>query len=118
MVTATFPVFVIVTGFDGLGLPTVTLPNTNELGEIVSTPASSVFPYKATLCGLPVALSLMITKAVRSALTVGAKTMVIVQLPPAGTELPQLLLCEKSENAGPTTLTLEIFKVKCRCFAA
>ena len=49
-------------------------------------------PVRLTVCGLPVALSVMVTEAVRLPGAVGVKVTLMVQLPPAGTELPQVLV--------------------------
>jgi hypothetical protein len=48
------------------------------------------------VCGLPAALSEMLTAAVRVPVAVGVNVMLIVQLPPAATELPQVFVSEKS----------------------
>ena len=63
-------------------------------------------PVRVTDCGLPVALSLMATVAVRVPGAVGAKVTLIVQLPPAATELPQLLLWLKSPALLPANTRL------------
>ena len=42
--------------------------------------------------GLPVALSVILTEADRLPVVVGSKLTLTVQLPPAATELPQLLV--------------------------
>ena len=49
-------------------------------------------PVRVTVCGLPAALSVIVTEAVRVPIVVGAKVTLIMQLPPAGTELPQVLV--------------------------
>jgi hypothetical protein len=55
-----------------------------------SPPLAPPVPDKATFCGLPAALSVMLTAARRVPMAVGLKVTLIVQLPPAGNELPQV----------------------------
>jgi len=68
-------------------------------------------PVKLAVCGLPGALSVMVTEAERDPKAVGVKVTVIVQLPLAATGLPQLLVCAKSPALVPDTTTLLTFKV-------
>jgi hypothetical protein len=49
-------------------------------------------PERLTLCGLPVALSVRVTAAVSVPLAAGVKVTLIVQLVPAATLDPQLLV--------------------------
>lgn len=49
-------------------------------------------PVRLTVCGLPVALSVMVTEAVRLPGAVGVNVTLTVQLLPANTELPQVLV--------------------------
>jgi len=49
-------------------------------------------PVRLTVCGLPVALSVMVTEAVRLPGAVGVNVTLMVQLLPANTELPQVLV--------------------------
>ena len=49
-------------------------------------------PVRLAVCGLPVALSVTETVAVRVPVAVGLNVTLIVQLPAAATELPQLLV--------------------------
>jgi len=49
-------------------------------------------PVRPTACGLPGALSLRVTAADSALVVEGLKVTLIVQLPPAATELPQLLI--------------------------
>jgi hypothetical protein len=48
-------------------------------------------PDRLAVCGLPVAMSVILSAAVRAPLAEGVKVMLIVQLAPDATELPQLL---------------------------
>ena len=67
------------------------------------TVAAVPLPLKGTVCGLPAALSLMLSKAFRLPVAVGVKVTLMVQLPPAATEVPQLLLCAKSPALLPVS---------------
>ena len=53
-------------------------------------------PERLTLWGLPLRLSAMLRAAVAAPLAEGLKVTLIVQLAPAATELPQLLVSAKS----------------------
>ncbi len=46
-------------------------------------------PERATVCGLPVALSVIVTIADRAPTAVGVKVTMIVQFAPAATLVPQ-----------------------------
>jgi hypothetical protein len=56
-------------------------------------------------CGLPGALSLMLTAAVRLPVEEGLQVTVMLQLPPAGTDVPQLFVSAKFLGLAPVTLT-------------
>ena len=81
-----------------LVVPRDWLPKARLVGERPSTGAvgvaavSAPFPERLTVCGLPRALSVMLTEAVRLPLAEGVKVTLIVQLAPAATELPQVLV--------------------------
>ena len=69
------------------------MPKARLVGERLTAPAVPVpVPEKLTVCGLPLALSVMLTAAVRLPLAAGVKVTLIVQLAPAATELPQVLV--------------------------
>jgi hypothetical protein len=68
-------------------------------------------PVRATVCGLPLALSVMLTAAVRLPVAEGVKVTLIVQLAPAATELPQVLVWAKSLALAPVTARLVMFSV-------
>jgi hypothetical protein len=67
-------------------------------------------PVSITVCGLPVALSEIVTAPVSVSIDLGKKVTLIVQLPPAGTELPQLLFCVKSPALAPVATMPVMFK--------
>jgi hypothetical protein len=68
-------------------------------------------PVRVTVCGLPVALSEMVTVAVRLPTAAGVKITLIVQLPCTASELPQVDVSGKSEALAPVTAMLLKFKV-------
>ena len=67
-------------------------------------------PERLTDWGLPVALSVMAMVAARLPLAEGVKVTLMVQLAPAATLDPQLLVWEKSLALAPKTATLLMFK--------
>jgi hypothetical protein len=68
-------------------------------------------PVSATDCGLPVALSATEIAAVRVPAASGVKVTLIVQFAPLATDVPQLLVCEKSAEFVPVTEMLETVNV-------
>ncbi len=91
MLKAAFPVLLRVTACTALVVPRVWLLKI-KLVAVRLTVGPLPVPVRFTVCGLLVALSVMVTAAVRVPGAVGAKVTLIVQLPFAATELPQLLL--------------------------
>ena len=87
------PVFVTVTVCGELLFPTNTPAKLTPTVDSVTAGATPV-PLKATLCGLPAALSLMLTVDVRLPVLLGVKTTLMVQLLLAPKDDPQLLVCE------------------------
>ena len=70
-------------------------------------------PLSATLCGLPAALSLMLTAPLRAPEADGAKVTLMVQLAPAANVLGlmgQVLVCAKSPALVPVTEMLVIVR--------
>ena len=67
------------------------LPKLTLVGVRLTTGAVPV-PVRLTVCGLPMALSAIVTEAVRVPAVVGVNVTLIVQLPPAATELPHVLV--------------------------
>jgi hypothetical protein len=72
-------------------VPTTWLAKVRLVGEMLTAGAVPV-PVRLTVCGLPVALSVRVTAALRDPLAVGLKVTLIVQLAPAATLDPQLLV--------------------------
>jgi len=67
------------------------LPKARLVGERLARAAVPV-PERLTVCGLPLALSVILTEAVRLPLAAGVNVTLIVQLLPPATELPQVLV--------------------------
>jgi hypothetical protein len=67
-------------------------------------------PVRLTICGLPMALSVTVISAVRLPADVGVNVTLIVQLPPAASELPQVEVSGKSPELGPVAATLVMLK--------
>ena len=91
MVKVALPLLVRVTVCAVLVVPTGWFPKARLVEERLTTAAVPV-PERLTVCGLPLALSVMLTEAVRLPLAEGVKVTLIVQLAPAATELPQVLV--------------------------
>lgn len=68
-------------------------------------------PVRVTVWGLPGALSATVSDAERLPGTVGAKVTLMVQFPPASTEVPQLLLWPKSPGLAPASVRPVILRV-------
>jgi hypothetical protein len=105
MLKLAFPVLFRVTVCAALAVPTFWLL---KVRLVAVTPAVGALPVpvRLTVCGLPVALSAMLTEAVRIKGAVGENVTLIVQLPPAATELPHVLVCPKSPALVPVMLML------------
>ena len=75
---------------------------------VAETPAVGALPVpvRPTDCGLPVALSEIMSVAVRPEMAVGLNVTAIAQLPFAATELPQVFVCAKSLALAPVSETL------------
>lgn len=77
------------------------------LGGVIVTGEAEPVPLRLMECGLPAALSVMVTAAARTPAPVGVNVTVIVQVPLlAATEPPQVLLCAKSPLFAPVTAML------------
>lgn len=78
-------------------------------GLMLATEATPV-PLKDTDCGLPRALSVITSDAVRLPSAVGEKVTFNVQLLLAATGPLQVFVCAKSPEFAPASTTLLIFK--------
>jgi hypothetical protein len=76
----------------------------------VHLPAIPV-PLRETICGLPGALSVMLSAAVRVPDAVGLNLTLMLQLAPAGSELPQVWVCTKSPALVPVIAMLLMVKL-------
>src|SRR5690242_6150339 len=86
-------------------VPTDMLPNARLDGERTATAVVPV-PERLTLCGLPAALSAILTIAVRDHAAVGRKVILIVQLDRVLRLDPQVSLKTKSLALLPATAML------------
>lgn len=108
MVRIVFPVFVTVTAFDALEVPTFWRPKFKLLGTRLTTVP---VPVRLTLCGLLIASSVKTTAAILFPVAVGLKVTATVQVAPAAKLLSQELLeITKSLPFAPVTLMLVIVK--------
>jgi hypothetical protein len=106
---AALPELVRVIVWAVLVAPTDWFPKARLVGETLATRAVPV-PERLTFWGLPVALSVMVSEAARLPLAEGLKVTLIVQVAPAATELPQLLVWAKSLALVPETAMLVTLK--------
>ena len=112
MVSAAVPLLVSVTDFAALVVPVFWLPKLRLVGVSV-TPGAEIVPVpeSATLCGLPVALSTIVTLALRLPVAEGVKVTLIAQLLPAASVLGligHVFVWAKSPAFVPLTAMLVI----------
>lgn len=92
ILSAPVPVLVTVTVCAVLVVPTVCAANVKLVVDRLTTGIVPV-PERAMACGLLLALSVMVVAPVRGPVVVGVKVTLIVQLPAAATDAPQVLVC-------------------------
>ena len=92
MLSAALPEFVRVIAFGALVVPTAWLPKLRLVGEKL-TPAATPVPDRATVCGLPVALSVTVIVPGWLPVAVGVNVTLIAQFAPAATDAPHVLVC-------------------------
>lgn len=92
-VNGALPEFVSVMTVTVLEDPTIVFANVTLEGERLTLGATPV-PVRGTVCGLLLALSVMVSVPATVPAAAGVKVTLIVQLPPLATEVPQLLVCE------------------------
>jgi hypothetical protein len=103
------PVFFSVKLWAGLVVITFWEEKVRLNGEMFAAgPPVVPVPVRMTDCGLPVELSATEIAAVRCPAAVGLNKALIVQFEPAATEMPQLLVWEKSAAFAPVIVILEI----------
>jgi hypothetical protein len=98
---AALPVFDNITVCGGLAKPSFTCPNVRLVGVTLALARRAPVPVMPTVCGLPPALSVMVSDAVREPTADGVNVTPIEQLPPAATPLEQLFVCAKSPAFVP-----------------
>src|SRR5579862_880402 len=114
IVTFVVPTFVIVDDCATLDVPNNVVLKVNLLGEsCMAVP----MPARGSDCGLPVALSVILTEAIRFPIAVGSKVTLIVQLFPGAT-LVHVLVCEKSPAFVPEIVTEDTVKVEVPVFVS
>src|ERR1035441_9703894 len=111
IVRAAEPVLLSVNDWDALVVPTFWLVKVKlpEVSDTTGTPTP--VPERVTVWGDPAALSVMVTDAPRLPAAVGVKVTKMLQLPPAATLAPQVLVCAKSPGLVPVTARLLIRRV-------
>jgi hypothetical protein len=95
------PVLLSVMVSGGLVVPTFCGPKVRLAGERLTTGTATPVPAKLTVCGLPLALSVMVSVALRAPDAVGVNVTWIVQPDPAATLLLQAFVWEKSAEFVP-----------------
>ena len=90
-VSVLFPLLLSVTVCMLLAVPTSWLPNVSCVGDR-PTEGPVPVPERATPCGLPVALSVIVTDAFLAPRAAGVNVTLIVQLAPAAKLVPQLFV--------------------------
>ena len=96
---------VTVTVCGELVLPTATVPKFREIGD---TTIDCPVPERATVCGLPGALSLNDNVPLRAPFFVGVKVTLTAQFAPAATVAPQVLF---EIWKSPLAVILEMLRV-------
>src|SRR5207244_1020289 len=88
------PLLVRVTDCAALLVPKIGRASCRERGERLTAGALAevTVPVRFTVCGLSLALSVMVIVPVRVPVAVGVKVTLMLQLAPAATALPQVLL--------------------------
>jgi hypothetical protein len=109
MLTKELPVLESVTVCGVLVKPTPSGPNVRLLGETVTTGWTPV-PVRLTVCGLPLALSVMASDALREPAAVGVNVTLMPQAAPIATLLAQLFVSAKSPGFAPPMAILEMFR--------
>lgn len=111
MFNVALPVLERVADIAALVVPAVKLPNGIEAGVSEATGAGAAVPVpvRVAVCGEPVALSATCKVAVKLLAEAGVNMTEIVQLDPAASELPQVLVWEKSLGLAPPIVTPVMF---------
>ena len=112
IVSVAVPVLLSVTVFAALLVLTGTEPNASEVGERLTAGAAVDVPVpdRLTVCGLPVALSVIVIAADRAPAAVGLNVALIVHAAPAATVPPHVVVAVKSALLVPVTAMLLIVR--------
>jgi hypothetical protein len=105
IVRAVVPLFVTVTACGALATPTCWNPNARLDVDSVTV---EVLPDKFTTCGLPGALSAIVSDALRSPVSEGVNDTVIVHVAPTASEAPHVFVSVKSLELAPEIVMPEI----------
>ena len=107
------PTLVSVTDLEAVGEPTISLPSARAVADSCSTVARIVVPLPATLieCGLPGALELTTSCAVRAPATVGRNATLKVQLAPTLTGMPTAQDPARTKSPGCAPVSERLAKV-------
>jgi hypothetical protein len=103
------PLLLSVTVCAALVLPTDCVPKLKLLAERLTVGGvATPVPVSETVCGLPVASSVIVTAATRLPAAVGLNVTLIVQLAPPATLAPHVFVSEKSPAFVPVIAMLVI----------
>jgi hypothetical protein len=79
--------------------PIMSGANVRLAGETLAPGAPAPVPVKATICGLPPALSVSVSDPERVPVFCGVNTTAMLQEAPAASDVPQLFVTAKSPRA-------------------
>jgi hypothetical protein len=102
------PVFESVTVCGALVVPMFCWPNVRLDGERLTMGAGTPVPVKLTVCGLPAALSVIVSDAPRDPAADGVNVTLITQFVSAKTLLPHVFVCVKSPALAPLMAILDM----------
>src|SRR5438876_852284 len=98
--SAALPVLLSVTDCAALVVFSSWLPKLKFVADKLTMGAGAApVPVRLMVCGLPAMLSVIVTAPVRMPVAVGVNVTLMVQLAPAATDVPQVLVCMKSPLA-------------------
>src|SRR5437899_13012122 len=97
--SAALPVLLSVTDCAALVVFSSWLPKLKFVADKLTMGAGAAHvPVRLMVCGLPAMLSVIVTATVRMPVAVGVNVTLMVQLAPAATDLPQVLVCVKTSQ--------------------
>jgi len=110
MLREALPVLESVTVWGAVVKPMFSWPKLRPCGERLTAGADTPVPVKLSVCGLPVALSVMVSEALREPVADGVNVTLIVQLAPAPTLVWQLFVWAKSPEFVPLRAMLDMLR--------